>query len=546
MKDYYIILGVEKDAATLKKSYRILAQKYHPDKTSGDKELEDKFKDVAEAYEVLSDSEKRSNYDLALSLGDNDYMNVLLLYFAKQMEDVLLDHYKKEQTINKKVDEYKKQSKWYKFSLLSIIDKIFDNKDRHDKGMVYAISTFLVLTSYFVVLLTTSFSWVYIFIFAYIWFSNKQFSRIKKFETSLWGGIVMTLNIDYKELQEKYPIINGFYISIFKHHISKKIENKEIKNTKEDIESISEEVIEVVKDKAKYVIESLGGLKLPQVAKNLIVTADKLDDELKENILKAIEEHKNTSHKKTNKHRNKRLEDVLPKERYKYLVWRIELLEKRKKEFGILVCENPSSEYHIKNIPLNIGYAETFKELERNHNDMLIATLDHIVPRKLAKERTYDDTNIQILSKVENQRKATTIIDYRPMTLWKILLGYPFGNITVPKEHKQHIIDNWSRVLNMIHQMPVFVKTKGGHQIHELGLQYNQERKDFYVYARTDAKTGKPSMSEFNLMWDLDGKNLLDLDKKFDVNVQYGYLKRFERESYMDLILKSLTDRSII
>ena len=64
-RDYYEILGVAKDAdeATLKKAYRALAKKYHPDLHPGDKEAEMKFKEVNEAYDVLSDSDKRAKYD---------------------------------------------------------------------------------------------------------------------------------------------------------------------------------------------------------------------------------------------------------------------------------------------------------------------------------------------------------------------------------------------------------------------------------------------------------------------------------------------------
>ncbi len=64
-KDYYNILGVSKesDDSEIKKAYRKLSKQYHPDLNPNDKEAEEKFKEVAEAYEVLSDSEKRSNYD---------------------------------------------------------------------------------------------------------------------------------------------------------------------------------------------------------------------------------------------------------------------------------------------------------------------------------------------------------------------------------------------------------------------------------------------------------------------------------------------------
>lgn len=64
-KDYYEILGVKKTAteAELKKAYRELAKKYHPDKNKGNKEAENRFKEISEAYAVLSDKEKREQYD---------------------------------------------------------------------------------------------------------------------------------------------------------------------------------------------------------------------------------------------------------------------------------------------------------------------------------------------------------------------------------------------------------------------------------------------------------------------------------------------------
>ena len=64
-KDYYKVLGVEKNASQdeIKKAYRKLAMKYHPDKNPGDKAAEDKFKDINEANEVLSDPEKRARFD---------------------------------------------------------------------------------------------------------------------------------------------------------------------------------------------------------------------------------------------------------------------------------------------------------------------------------------------------------------------------------------------------------------------------------------------------------------------------------------------------
>jgi molecular chaperone DnaJ len=61
--DYYSLLGVSRDASNqeLKRAYKKLAMKYHPDRNQGDKEAEAKFKEVSEAYEVLTDQNKRTS-----------------------------------------------------------------------------------------------------------------------------------------------------------------------------------------------------------------------------------------------------------------------------------------------------------------------------------------------------------------------------------------------------------------------------------------------------------------------------------------------------
>ena len=64
-RDYYEVLGVSRGASTdeIKKSYRKLALQYHPDRNPNNKEAEEKFKEATEAYEILSDQQKRQRYD---------------------------------------------------------------------------------------------------------------------------------------------------------------------------------------------------------------------------------------------------------------------------------------------------------------------------------------------------------------------------------------------------------------------------------------------------------------------------------------------------
>ena len=73
MKDYYKILGINIHATTIdiKKSYRKLAIKYHPDKNNNSKESEEIFKKISEAYEVLSNKEKKRDYDIQYQYKDN-------------------------------------------------------------------------------------------------------------------------------------------------------------------------------------------------------------------------------------------------------------------------------------------------------------------------------------------------------------------------------------------------------------------------------------------------------------------------------------------
>src|SRR5262244_3441676 len=84
--DYYEVLGVTRtaDAGEIKKAYRRMAMEYHPDRNPGDKGSEEKFKEAAEAYEVLSDDDKRSAYD---RFGHDGRVDVQLS-FAEAVEGV--------------------------------------------------------------------------------------------------------------------------------------------------------------------------------------------------------------------------------------------------------------------------------------------------------------------------------------------------------------------------------------------------------------------------------------------------------------------------
>ncbi len=89
--DYYETLGVKKDSTPpeIKKTYRKLALKYHPDKNKGDKQAEDKFKEISEAYAVLSDPEKKKQYDLYGSNGFHQRYSQEDIFRGFDINDIL-------------------------------------------------------------------------------------------------------------------------------------------------------------------------------------------------------------------------------------------------------------------------------------------------------------------------------------------------------------------------------------------------------------------------------------------------------------------------
>jgi molecular chaperone DnaJ len=95
-RDYYEVLGVSKTATPeeIKKAYRKMAIKYHPDKNPGDKEAEEKFKEAAEAYDVLSDSDKRARYDqFGHSMGQSGFGGGSGYYSGGMSMDDIFAHF---------------------------------------------------------------------------------------------------------------------------------------------------------------------------------------------------------------------------------------------------------------------------------------------------------------------------------------------------------------------------------------------------------------------------------------------------------------------
>lgn len=87
-RDLYNILGVQKDAtfSEIKKYYRKLAIRFHPDKNPGDKECEERFKDISKAYKILGDEELRKKYDSGILTGSSDGLSTVLEEFFESLE----------------------------------------------------------------------------------------------------------------------------------------------------------------------------------------------------------------------------------------------------------------------------------------------------------------------------------------------------------------------------------------------------------------------------------------------------------------------------
>ena len=99
-RDCYDVLGVTKSASKdeIKKAYRKLALKYHPDKTKGDKASEEKFKEASEAYHILSDEKRKANYDQfghaafeGLEVGVDKVLVVLILHLFQIFLKIFLE-----------------------------------------------------------------------------------------------------------------------------------------------------------------------------------------------------------------------------------------------------------------------------------------------------------------------------------------------------------------------------------------------------------------------------------------------------------------------
>jgi len=129
-KNYYKILGVEKNATEdeIKKKYRKLAMLFHPDRNQGDAKAGEKFKEIAEAYDVLSDKEKRSEFDNLLGRRNNPKTNNYHSYTNnfKNPYTSKSNKYKTDDTVEKVWNDFKKDFKTGQFS--DFFKTFFDKK----------------------------------------------------------------------------------------------------------------------------------------------------------------------------------------------------------------------------------------------------------------------------------------------------------------------------------------------------------------------------------------------------------------------------------
>lgn len=119
MKNYYEILEIHNNKCNqneIKKKYRKLCLKYHPDKNNGDKDYEDRFKDIQEAYDVLSNEEKRKLYDVQYFFKDIDITmedyELLLYYYNKIINS---NEYKLFKLLYNSIPPKVKENLWEKF-----------------------------------------------------------------------------------------------------------------------------------------------------------------------------------------------------------------------------------------------------------------------------------------------------------------------------------------------------------------------------------------------------------------------------------------------
>lgn len=110
MKDYYKILGVEKECSAdeLRKSYRKLAMQYHPDHNPNKPEAQEKFKEIAEAYGVLSDADKREKYDAFLATGGKTFRGADFSFSQEEIFNDLFNDPKFQQMFSSLLAEFQK------------------------------------------------------------------------------------------------------------------------------------------------------------------------------------------------------------------------------------------------------------------------------------------------------------------------------------------------------------------------------------------------------------------------------------------------------
>ena len=176
MKNYYQTLGVDPEASLgdIKKAYRQYAKKFHPDKQNGDEFFEDRFKEIQEAYQVLSSEETRDDYDESFysfySSGEDktskeDIENALREEYEKKLRNQEAEFKRRERRIKEEFEAVHNQNKTPPNKTASTTPNASVNKERQQTAKqsgdtafnIFWVSHFLIITAFCVVIVPPAF-----------------------------------------------------------------------------------------------------------------------------------------------------------------------------------------------------------------------------------------------------------------------------------------------------------------------------------------------------------------------------------------------------